>query len=310
MTPTTLLRALGRADWLRHGLRNRLVYAGAKLFPPADTKFTVDFFGQAYPGDLRSLIDAEVFYFGGYELTSLALLRGLARRMANPVFADIGANVGHHTLFMSRFASAVHCFEPYEPLQSLIREKIEVNGLADVHLHPVGLGERDEELTFSASTTANKGTGSFVPTHNATNRPVGKLAVRRGDTYFAAHGIVGANQLWKIDVEGFERFVLRGLRETLQTVRPLVLMEYSGTTASQFPEGETLSVLLPENYEIHSIRGDRAHMVFLNRHDVELCAFDPSAESDLLLVPAERRSLVLDALPETGARTRGSTFLR
>ncbi|WP_372760506.1 FkbM family methyltransferase, partial [Litorivivens sp.] len=78
----------------------------------------------------------------------------------------------------------------------------------------------------------------------------------------------------KIDVEGFEPFVLQGLRETLERSRPLVFFEWTqgvrkivtGDCRKLFPENYSFYVFVPDtvllgifrkrHYKLHSVGGD------------------------------------------------------
>jgi hypothetical protein len=77
--------------------------------------FEVDFAGLRYRGRLNDHIDWNVFYFGNYspqELNLFAIAAKLIGRPGGVNYFDIGANVGHHALFMSRYAARVVAFEP------------------------------------------------------------------------------------------------------------------------------------------------------------------------------------------------------
>ena len=295
MPLAALLRLFGRQDWIRFGLRNRVIRRLSAIGRPTESSFDVPFDRVRYHGRLDNELDWQVFYFGAYEKPFLGLLKRLAEALDRPVFIDIGANVGHHTLYMSSYASSLHAFEPSDPLSRLIEDKIMRNRLTSVTIHRVGLGARDEDLLYYASTTANTGTGSFVLTHDATDHPAGTLSVRNGDAYFLSHGIEGGRQLWKIDVEGFECSVLDGLRGALARDRPTILMEYSSSTRKSLEPGKSLQDLLPNGYCIFAVHADRPYLVMFNRTRIELEAFNPSIEGELLLVPEELRDVVVSA---------------
>jgi len=297
MSPSTfdqVLRWFGHQAWLPWSLRQRLV----RLFRHPDrtppTPFAVDFFGATYRGRLNVLIDSHVYFFGAYSVQELRLLqRLLALRGPGAVFVDVGANVGHHTLFMSRHAAQVHSFEPWPFVADRIREKLELNRITNVTVHPVGLGTQDASLDFYASTTGNTGTGSFSAEHAAgRNRPVGKMNIAAGDAYFERAGIRRID-LMKIDVEGWEPYVIQGLRNALHRTRPIIFMEYSYTTAKNLPEGVgTLRSFLPDDYEpLYAVIGGR---------EFRLLPSPPAGiETELVLLPkADRDALLpLDKLP-------------
>ena len=57
----------------------------------------------------------------------------------------------------------------------------------------------------------------------------GKLEIVEGDLYISKLNLKRVD-LIKIDVEGFEKYVLLGLKDTLEKYRPFVVMEYSKVT--------------------------------------------------------------------------------
>ena len=160
--PDVLLRWLGHQRWLRYGVRRRVL---TWLVDPAkapDRPFEAQFAGFVYPGNLRRWIDWMVYFEGGYELDELELMRTLMQGRSEPIALDIGANVGHHTLYLASFCHQVHAFEPYDAVGRCIDEKIARNQLQHITVHRVGLGETDQELEYFAPQGHNIGTGSFA----------------------------------------------------------------------------------------------------------------------------------------------------
>lgn len=248
---TILLRALGvlgRQRWLRRGIRERAIRALASPENQASHPFEVEFFGFRYRGDLKNYVDWNVFFFGSYERELLLLIRDVLSMRRGAVFMDVGANVGHHTLFAARYAAAVHAFEPYAPVRARLVEKIELNALTNVTIHGFGLGDRNEALPFFAPSGPNQGTGSFVESHSVDNVRGDVLNVVKGDEFGAS---LQRLDLIKIDVEGFEGSVLSGLRDTLRRYRPAVLFEFSDTTRNQV--GGKLDGLFPEDYQVYAV---------------------------------------------------------
>lgn len=284
-----VLRWFGHQRWLPWSLRVRVV----RLFRHPDrtppTPFTVDFFGAIYRGRLNTLIDSQVYFFGAYVEQELRVLqRLLALRGPGAVFVDVGANVGHHTLYMSRHAAQVHSFEPWPVVAASLREKLESNRITNVTVHPVALGTADETKDFYASSSGNTGTGSFSAEHApGRNQPVGKMAIAVGDAYFERVGI-NRIDLLKIDVEGWEPYVIQGLRATIHRARPIIFMEYSATTAKALPEGiKTLLSWMPSDYEpLYAMIGGRKFRL--------LSTPPAGVETALVLLPKAERDAVLD----------------
>jgi FkbM family methyltransferase len=269
------LRLLGHADWLPEGARYRLVSLFCDSEYSDSLPFEVDFFGFRYRGDLSCNVDWYVYFFGAHEKAALFFLRDLLHERRGEAFVDIGANVGQHTLFMSRWARVVHAFEPWDVVRRSIEEKIVSNGLSNVTVHPVGLGERHERLPYYAPRGSNTGTGSFHKDHATDrNRLLGNLEIVNGDEYFEANGILDVD-LMKIDVEGWEPFVLLGLRRTLARSKPTVFMEISASTLRTLDGTDGLRTCIPRCYE--------ALYVNLTRKGAEYSRFDGRRPGDVVL---------------------------
>ena len=270
--PDSFLRWLGHQRWLRYGLRNRVLNGLRDPERAPGKAFEVPFAGFVYPGRMNRWIDWIVYYYGAYELDELELMRALMAGNKHAVALDIGANVGHHSLYLASFCAEVHSFEPFDAVAKCLDEKIRRNALAHVHVHRVGLGEADAELDFFAPEGINTGTGTFVSSHEPeNNRPAGRLRVVCADDYLAALQLCSVD-LVKIDVEGFELSVLRGMRKTLATHRPVVMLELSDAARCELPDAAAFMALFPPGYEARYVRSQRSAFGLLGRRG---CSLDP-----------------------------------
>lgn len=235
-----LLRWWGHQRWLPFGLRDRVLRLLADPDRMVATPFAAPFDGGTYHGDLASFIDWTIYFYGAYEGGVLAFLRDCAA-LAGPqaVFLDVGANVGQHSLYMARRCATVHAFEPWAEARARLERNLTANRIANVAVHPFGLGAQTGDAEFFAPASANLGTGSFVPDVNF-NAAQGHLPVVRGDEAVARLGIERID-LIKIDTEGFEVKVLAGLTETLARHRPVVVCELSETTLAELGTGHDVS---------------------------------------------------------------------
>ena len=212
--------------------------------------FTTDFFGLTYQGNLSNNIDFNIYYYGAFEKPLLYFLRDTMTRLApeHPVFIDVGANVGQHSLFMAAHGCHVHSFEPFDKVRERLQLQVTNNKLQDLHVHPVGLSNENAKLPFFAPTGRNVGIGSFdASTISKGNVSIGELELVKGDDYFKAHGI-NRMDIVKIDVEGFEKPALRGLHETLQSMRPVVVCEITYGKPLSFNSMTELVAHLPDGY--------------------------------------------------------------
>jgi FkbM family methyltransferase len=262
-----ILRTIGHASSGLPG-SHRLI---RKLSPRYDNphSFTVSALGINYTGELSDLIDWTIFYFGYYAFAELSFLSRCAERLARQGhdvnFFDIGANVGQHSLFMSKRVSEVHAFEPSRHIGDRFSNNILTNGLDNIHLHRVALGDADAELQLGSGVPGNTGSRSF--TWSLPDGPTERVIVKRADTYFIALKLPQIHIL-KIDVEGFEKKVLQGLGARLAADRPIILMEFIGSRSKKggfTSENELRSLLYPE-HELCSLS--------IRRNNYRLVSFD------------------------------------
>jgi FkbM family methyltransferase len=240
-------------------------------------KFTIDFHGMTYYGDSSTLIDHAILCYGDFGLTELLFLTDAVEKIGrtNPVFVDVGANSGVHSLYMSRFVRTVHAFEPYKPVIERFEKSLRASAVENVVIHSVGLGEEDAELPFQEPPPDNMGLGSFVDgLHETTEEKGLVLSVKAGDAYFEGQGIERVD-VFKIDTEGFEKPILKGLRKTFDRTRPVGAFELTHKSgfAPLFRDKQELMDVLPPDYSIFIIQmeGDEYH---LRPFDVDLSSWN------------------------------------
>ena len=220
--------------------------------------------GIDYRGTLHDAIDFDIYFYGAFEkhLANFLIETALALR-AKTAFAenkdaitfwDVGANSGQHSLLLSRYVETVHAFEPYPEIANLFENNISRNQLTNITLHRIGLGDRDTSLPFYAPRGSNRGIGSFDQESIAKgNQLAGDIAVRAGDGL----DTLQKPTLIKIDVEGVEKSVLIGLKETLTCSRPVIVLEVSYGGEYSFASRLDLLACLPSDYRLFAF--DRRH---------------------------------------------------
>ena len=89
-----LLRYFGRREWIRYGVRFAVLRRFWDPYTPHVQTFELGFFDLRYQGDFECYLDWYVYFFGAYEKEELYLLRDLITGHPDPVFVDVGANIG------------------------------------------------------------------------------------------------------------------------------------------------------------------------------------------------------------------------
>jgi len=140
--------------------------------------------------------------------------RRLMARIVRPgmVAVDVGANVGVHTLRLARAVGAagrVHALEPEPGNFRLLARAVRESGLAQVRLHAAAAADGAGTLHLYLS-PVNRGDHRLHPDADARHEVTVDAVVL--DELLADEPHV---DFVKIDVQGAEVFVLRGLRRTL-----------------------------------------------------------------------------------------------
>jgi FkbM family methyltransferase len=273
----------------------------SSCYKGGDFDFSVDLFGMRYDGNTGNYIDNRIFYLGAYEKPMLFLLRDImSAGYANQgVFVDVGANTGQHSLFMSRYASQIHAFEPYEPVLRRFRRLVEINRIKNIVIHPIGLGDKNSKQTFYKPPDSNLATGSFVQGFKDDNSYLGELEIQIGDEALAAARVISVSII-KMDIEGYEKPALRGLRRTLTKNRPFVVFELTTNPASpvSVKSSEELKKLFPDGYQFFVI--DESLGLDSGRYRLkeigEKVEFNKHEQNDILAYPVEKKQiLILDS---------------
>ena len=293
------MRWLGRQNWIPRG-RQRVLALIWSPYCEKHFRFQVDFFGMRYRGDLAHSVDWMVLMYGSYAYYELSLLQDIAlilkREQGFVNFFDVGANKGNHTLFMAGIADQVIAFEPFPELIASLNEKLSLNDLTNVQIVPVGLGEVDSELSYFPGAGGNPGRGTFIPDLGDGFYDPVTLPIRNGDRLCVDLKLPRLDIL-KIDVEGYEPFVLRGLSSRLNRDRPAILMEWSDMSKRAVPyESEFRSLFYSDAVfmEVGGRPGCR----------YRLKPFKFSTSHELLVLPAERASFIQDRLAQSSGMLR------
>ena len=158
-------------------------------------------------------------------LTTLLLTRFASSRQRN--FIDVGANIGYFACLMSHLAGLtgkVLAIEPEPQNLKLLEQNISINDLNNVVIHPCALGARKGSALLGLYKSSNRGRHSILETE-AKSRI--KVPVRTLDDIAGDSGKhIESWSLVKIDVEGYEGFVIEGAKHTLSRIETLV-MEFS-----------------------------------------------------------------------------------
>jgi FkbM family methyltransferase len=191
-------------------------------------------YGHKVECDIRDHVQRHIYFQGVYEPIEAYLFHLLAR--PGSVVVDAGANVGQYSLIASSAVGptgVVHAFEPVQKNLLRVQAHVERNQATNVKLNKLALWHEAAELSFGLppGDDVNDGSYSVGAAHDSATPVVDAIAVRFDD--YAKDHVVGRVELVKMDIEGAELSALRGMTETLQRDKPILLMEVNRKACSQ-----------------------------------------------------------------------------
>lgn len=162
-------------------------------------------------------------YLGLHEFNDMGFLLHFLRE--TDVFFDIGANIGSYTILASGHCKAKSvCFEPIKTTYEALQKNISLNDLQElVVAKNIGIGEAKSILTF----TNSMDTINHVVTASDNSRNVSDIAVYPADFFLNDYDCPA---LVKIDVEGYEAWVLKGMPLILKNTNlKAIIIELNGS---------------------------------------------------------------------------------
>jgi FkbM family methyltransferase len=173
-----------------------------------------------FPNDY---IFSEINKTGGF-YESFLLKRWKKHFENSSLVLDIGANIGNHSLFMATQANCkkIISFEPLPEIFSVLQKNIAENHLDNIEPLNYAVGKERGFAEIAKTIENNCGATSL------------KLSEKRTDIELIALDDFFSNipkiDFVKIDVEGFEVEVLKGMKKTISKYKPKIWLEVQKTT--------------------------------------------------------------------------------
>ena len=176
-------------------------------------------------------ISKPILWLGEYEQGVTQVLLKFLQEDTN--FLDVGANIGYFSLIASKKCSLgkVFSFEPDPTNYDLLKSNIALNSLNNIRPYNLALSDRDENLYFSSMGFDQNLGARFTAKETATltqhSLPQAKAPTQIKAVAFDQFLLNEKINIIKIDVEGFELNVLRGMKEMLSQQHPLIITEFA-----------------------------------------------------------------------------------
>jgi FkbM family methyltransferase len=202
-------------------LRRRLTYPFLRRFAPVQS---VRANGRRVFADLRdSIIGRILFLDGTYERALNDVIVGLRSHLDAHWALDIGANIGLHTLALSETVGPsghVMAFEPEPHNGDLLTRTLAASGARNVLVKRSAAGEREGQIVMQLN-ASNFGDHRVAASGSGSGPSVPLTTI---DAATSAAGIPdGAIRFAKMDVQGYESNVFRGMQCTVERNPEMIL---------------------------------------------------------------------------------------
>ncbi len=242
---------------------------------------------------------ASIMIKGNYYETGLTeVFKSILNSTSSPgLVLDVGMNIGWFTLWSRKFNHTVAAFEPNPVMHVRVCESLALNGWDkddSVRIYPYGVA--NQEGVMNLTTGNNPGGSSFhedrlakkfrksIPVNVVKIDDVAKQEGWLDDTGLGLGLLPMPIHLMKIDVEGYENFVVKGGAALIQSKRVSniivenSIMEEAGVV-------ELLNEFYQSGYKVHAL-------LSVNGDDLKMNAEDVNKE--ISMIPSRDDSFVYD----------------
>jgi FkbM family methyltransferase len=180
----------------------------------------------------------------------------LMRMNKQNIFWDVGANIGFYSIIASKemnYINKIFAFEPEPKTFNILRKNIELNKVNNINALPVALGDISGEKLLYPSDSPNFGAHSFVQRTDFKTKKKGvRIKINTADKIIDELKIE-TPEVIKIDVEGAEILVLRGMKNIFKSEKlKTIFCEIHTNLLPLFnsSEEEVFQIFAKENFHL------------------------------------------------------------
>ncbi|WP_217143269.1 FkbM family methyltransferase [Streptomyces sp. AC627_RSS907] len=218
-------------------------------------------FGGLFAVDTQDLIQRYVYLFGAWE----PHLSGWLRRRLRPGdgFVDVGANIGVLSVLASQLVGDTGRVVAIEASPDVHRRLVghgRLNARGNIRAVNAAVSDGHRRLTFVLASSRNVGANSIVP-YDGPAESTFEIEARPLPELLEPEEIANARVI-KIDVEGAEGSVVRGMAPMLRDLRPdaEISVEVAPERMARLGDsvGELLTVMRDAGFHVYRLPNDYA----------------------------------------------------
>jgi FkbM family methyltransferase len=159
---------------------------------------------------------------------------------------DIGANNGQITVEFANLVGdngKIFSFEPQRIIYYQLCGNVFINGLDNVHCFNVALGDNEGLISIEKPNYFDNGPVNFGNVHVGVEENYELVQLNKLDSYN-----IDNVSIIKIDVQGYEKRVLLGAKETIMKNRPIIYIEIEEDQLQHYGEDENSVIKLLNEY--------------------------------------------------------------
>lgn len=173
-----------------------------------------------------------------YDWQEVDLLNNIVKDIKNPVFFDVGANLGAFTIGLAKNIKAnggtTHAFEPQRAVYNCLVGSVALNGYDNIYVHHAAVGSSQDNYIevpqFDYSETCSFGSIEFGEQQKENlHQQRRQTNIKEYVQLLSLDSFVNKIQkldLLKIDVEGMEESVLDSAKVIIQKYKPILFVEF------------------------------------------------------------------------------------
>ena len=215
-----------------------------------------------------------VSHYGTYEELEAKIME--EKIEIGNIVVDVGANIGLHTLNMARIVGStgqVFAFEPDPSNFEILKKNVKINNYKNIILEQKAVGDKHGRTTLYQSDHPGKHR-IFPQTEQAKSQV--QVELTNLDNYFDSDMIDKINFI-KIDVEGLEFSVLKGMKNILKNSKKIkILFEFvpKDTIEAGFIPIELLNYLTSNGFKLYCMDEKTKKLLYVSNNEeiLRLCS--------------------------------------